>query len=182
MGLRLVFKFCMKIESIHCLRFCLPFFGSHLSIFLLPKVTSYSLILTIHHLYISLSIGLPWIYFYIFRTGKMILGPQEKPIRMQLFLGLFLLFSKYSKYLSSNVSRVKLIPNEMSFMHNFTAYFWLLGEFLVKYEIAFFTRGNCIKGYIATESIDAIVTSFILQFKISNFSFTCYDWTIVNLV
>ena len=65
-------------------------------------------------------------------------------------------------------SRVELIPNAMSFRHNYTLDCWLFRNFFVKYEIAFFTRGNFIEGYIATASIDAIFTSFLFQFKISS--------------
>ena len=49
----------------------------------------------------------------------------------------------------------------MSFRHNFIVDYWLFGKFIVKYEIAFFTRGILIEGYIDTASIDEIVTSFL---------------------
>ena len=59
---------------------------------------------------------------------------------------------------------------------------WLFGKFLVEYEIDFFNRRNFIEGYIATASIDAIVTSFILQFNLSYYYFNCDAWIIVNPV
>ena len=76
-------------------------------------------------------------------------------------------FSPYSNYFSSNVSRVELIPNAMSSRKKIIVDCWLFSNFLVKYEIDFFTRGHFIKGCIAIAYIDAIVTSFLFQFIIA---------------
>ena len=101
-GLCLASKFRMWVASIHCLLFCLPYFGSLLDIFLYPKVISYPWTLTIHRLFISLSIGLPWIDCWIFRTGKMQLGLQENLIRIRLLLGLLF------RYLSHHIISIYL--------------------------------------------------------------------------
>ena len=162
------------------MQFCLPYFGSLLSIFLFPKVISYPWILTIHSLHIPLSIGLPWTDCCIFWTCKMLLGPQEKPIHIRLLLGILFwyLFSLYSKYFSSNVSRFELIPTSMIFRHNLTMDFWIFGEFLVKYEIAFFTRGNFIEGWSATASIDWNFN--FIYFPIKNLPFLPNQWCLNN--
>ena len=79
----------------------------------------------------------------------------------------------YSNYFPSHVSIVDLVLNSMSFRHKLMVYCCFFGKFLVKYEIAFFTRGNYIEGYIDTAYIDAIVTSFLFQFNHYHYSFTC---------
>ena len=104
-GLRLASKVCTWIVSINFLQFCLPYFGGHLSIFLLTKLISYPWILIIHCLCISLSIGIPCIGCCISQIGKMLLGPQENMIRIRLFLGLLF------QYLSH---RIQSIPPQTS--------------------------------------------------------------------
>ena len=52
----------------------------------------------------------------------------------------------------------------------------------MKFEISFFTKGNSIEGYISTIYIDAIISSFYLQWECENFSFNYDAWAIVNLV
>ena len=105
MGLCLASKFSMWISSIHFLIFCLPYFVSLLFIFLFPTAISYPWILTIHHLYISFSIGITWIDCCIFWTGKMQLGTQENLIRIPVLLGLlFWYLSRHSHSTSPQIS------------------------------------------------------------------------------
>ena len=94
-GLRLASKFCTWVTIIFCLRFCLPYFGSCLSMFLFTKVIYYPWILTIHFLFIPLYIGPPWIYCCIFQIGKMLLCPQKNLIRVRLLLGLLFWYLSY---------------------------------------------------------------------------------------
>ena len=91
-----------------------PYFGIRLHIFLSLKLISYPWILTIHHLCISLSIGISWIDCCIFRIGKMLMVIQENPIRIRLLLGLFfkylhhriqIIYPKISVELSSSQTR-----------------------------------------------------------------------------
>ena len=60
---------------------------------------------------------------------------------------------------------VKLIPNNIIFKHSSIVDLWILGKFIVNYDIDFFTNGNFIERYIATASVDPIVTYFSLQYK-----------------
>ena len=61
-------------------------------------------------------------------------------------------------------------------------YSWILGQFLVNYDVAFFANGSFIEGYIDTESIETIVAYSSFLFKYFHFLFTYDAQTIVNLI
>ena len=88
-------------------------------------------------------------------------------ICIRLFLGLFFNTSQIIfKTFSPDVSRAELIPNVTIFRQNTIVYCWLFGDFIVKYEIGFFTRVNFIEGYISNSYIDVDVTYFSFQLNI----------------
>ena len=92
-GVHLVSKVHMLNVSIHYLRVCLTYSGSYPSMFLFPKAMSYPRILTIHCLFIYLSLGITWIDCCISQIGKILLCPQENLIFSRLFLGLLFNYS-----------------------------------------------------------------------------------------
>ena len=135
-------------------------------------------------IFISLSIGLTWIYCCIFQRGKIIPEQKKNLICIHQSLHGFPLnpFSPQSKYLSQNFNRVDIILNEISFKHRLILDWWFWGNFLGKYDIDFLTKGKFIEGCISTASISSFVTSFCFQLISYHFSFTCDSWTIVDLV